>query len=215
MASPLSNLPVEVIEAIAGKLDRDSLFSLRLSCRAINRKTLHHFGHACFGLLKPDFSHNDLQILRSISKDERFRHCVRILVIKDKSNGLGRGFYWHRLEEGSVDTRLSSGVQLLQDILKGMTKCHSFFIFLLSGMEDDPAMEHLLPSDAIGIIFSLIAETGLLLKAFFLNYRNPDSGSAGVRRLQMSLCQRPTFRNAWKTIEELEIWHSLTSDTFE
>ena len=215
MASPLSNLPVEVIEAIARNLDRVSLFSLRLSCRAISRKTLHHFGHACFGLLKTDFSHNDLQRLRSISKDERFRHCVKILVIMDKNNGLGRGFYWHRLEEGSVDTRLSSGVQLLQDILKGMTKCNSFYIFLLSGMEDDTAMEYLLTSDAIGIIFSLVAETGLPVKAFFLNYTNPDSGNAGARRLQISLCQRPTFRNAWKTIEELEIWHSLTSNTFE
>ena len=215
MASPLANLPVEVIEAIAGYLDRDSLFSLRLSCRVITRKTLHHFGQVCFVVLKTDLFHNDLQRLRSISKDERFRHCVKALVIYPRSDGLGRGFEWHRLEEGCVDTRLSSGVQFLQDILKGMTKCNSFFNFFLGGMEDDPAMEYLLPSDTIGIIFFIIAETGLPLKSFFLNYSNPESGSAGARRLQISLCQQPTFRNAWKTIEELRIWHSLTSETFE
>ena len=31
----------------------------------------------------------------------------------------------------------------------------------------------------------------------------------------MSLCQRPTFRNAWKTVEELNLGHSLTPHTVE
>ena len=124
-------------------------------------------------------------------------------LLDPRSDGLGRGFYWHRLEEGYVDPRLSSGVQFLQDILKGMTKCNSFFNFFLGGMEDDLTMEYLLPNDTIGIIFFIIAETGLPLKSFFLNYSTSESGSAGTRRLQILLCQQPTFRKAWKTLKRL------------
>ena len=214
MASLLSNLPVEVIEAITDNLNPTSLFSLRLSCKEINQKTLHHFGQACFATLKTDLSHDDLQRLESISKSEQFSSFVETLVINTRNHGLGRGFHWHRLDEGCVDTRLSSGVQLLQDILKGMTKCKSFRIYSFGGMEDDPAMKYLLPSDVVGIILSMIAETDLPVKSFFVDFRNRGFSSVDAKRLQMSLCQRSTFRKAWKSVEELNLEHSLTSETF-
>ena len=214
MALLLSNLPVEVIEAITDNLDPTSLFSLRLSCKEINQKTLHHFGQACFATLKTDLSHDNLQRLESISKSEQYRPFVQTLVIDTRNQGLGQGFHWHRLEEGCVDTRLSSGVQLLQDILKGFTECQSFRIYGFGGIEDDPAMKYLLPSDVVYIILSTIAETNLPVKSFFVDFRDRGFSSLDVKRLQMSLCQRPTFRNAWKTVEELNLEHSLTSDTF-
>ena len=114
-----------------------------------------------------------------------------------------------------MDTRLSSGVQLLENILRGMTKCNSFRIQTSGGLEHDPIMECLLPSDVIGIILSVIAETDLPVKSFFVYYNNIGLSSVGARRLQMSVCQRPRFRNAWKTVEELDLEHSLTPDTFE
>lgn len=220
MASPLSNLPAEVIEAVAAKLSPTSLFALRLSCREINQKTLHHFGQACFATLETDLSHDDVQRLQCISKNEQFRHSVQTLVFRaDNDDRFGGGFYWHRLEEGCVDTRLSSAVQLFQDILKGMTKCTSFSIQTLGGMEHDPHMAYLLPSllpsDVICIILSIIAETDLPVKSFFVNYRSLGLGSESARRLQMSFCQRPKLRNAWKNVEELELEHMLTSHTFE
>ena len=216
MASLLPNLPVEVIESITNNLNPTSLFSLRLSCKEINQKTLHHFGQACFATLKTDLSHDDLQRLESISKSEQFRPFVQTLVIDTRFEGIRRGFHCHRLEGGCVDIRLSSGVQLLQDILKGMTKCKSFRIYsFFGGMEDDPAMKYLLPSDVVGIILFIIAEFNLPVKLFFVDFRNRGYSSLGAKRLQMSLCQRPTFRNAWKTVEELNLEHSLTSETFD
>ena len=219
MASSLPSLPVEVIEAITDKLNPRNLFSLRLSCKEINQKTLHRFGQACFTTLRTDLTHDNLQRLQSVSKSAQFSHFVRTLVIKAGNSFLGQGFYWDRLEagvhSGCVDPWLSSGVQLLQDILKGMTKCNSFHIHSLGGMEEYYGKDYLQPSDAVGIILFVIAETGLPVKSFFVDFINQGSGSVDAKRLQMSLCQRPAFRNAWKTVEELRLEHSLTPENFD
>ena len=104
---------------------------------------------------------------------------------------------------------------MLQDILRGMTKCKSFHIHSVGGIEEYYDTEYLLPSDAVGIILSVIAETGLPIKSFFLDFRNQGSGRVDAKRLPMSLYQRPKFRNAWKTIEELRLEHSLTPENFD
>ncbi len=217
MACALPNLPVEVIEAITDQLNPPNLLSLRLSCKEINQKIFHRFGQAYFTTFITGLTRDNLQKLQSISKNEQFRHFVQSLVINAGYYDLGRGFYWHRLEgrdrSGCVNTGLSSGVQMLQDILKGMTNCKSFHIHNLGGMEDNT--EYLLPSDAIGIILSVVAETGLPIKSFVVDFRNRGSGSVNAERLQMSLFQRPTFKNAWKTVEELRLEFSLASETFD
>ena len=225
MAS-LTDLPVEVIEAITDELNartdtvypRD-LLSLRLSCKEISQKTFHRFGQAYFTTLRMDLTHNNLQKLLSISKHGQLRHFVRTLLIKARDNYLGRGFYWHRLEDGNrsacVDPWLSPGIQLLRDILKGMTNCNSFHIHSHGGLEVYYDSEYLLPSDAVSIILSVIAETGMPIKSFFVDFRSLGSGSVDAKRVQMSLCQRPTFRNAWKSVEELRLELSLTPDTFD
>ena len=146
------NLPVEVIEAIADKPRYSYESVLAPSLVQRNQKTLHHFGQACFATLETDFSHNDLKNLQRISRNERFN--VRTLIFRAGNSGFGRGYYWHRLEEGCVETRLSAGVRMLEDILKGMTKCNSFCIQTL-GMERAPTTEYLQPSDVIGIMLSL------------------------------------------------------------
>ncbi|KAK0508665.1 hypothetical protein JMJ35_008941 [Cladonia borealis] len=218
MAS-LADLPVEVIEAITDKLNPRDLISLRLSCKEISQKTFHRFGQAYFTTLRTDLTHDNLQRLLSISKHGQLSHFVRKLVIKARDNHLGRGFHWHRLEDGNhsacVDAWLSLGVQLLRDILKGMTKCNSFHIYSYGGLEVYYDWEFLLPSDAVSIILSVIADTGLPIKSFFVDFRNWGAGSVDAKRVQMSLCQRPTFRNAWKSVEELRLELLLTPETFD
>ena len=218
MAS-LAHLPVEVIEAITDKLNPRDLVSLRLSCKEISQKTFHRFGQAYFTTLETDFTHDNLQRLLSISKHGQLRHFIRKLVIKAEDNHLGRGFHWHRLEDGNgsacVDTCLSPGAQLLRDILKGMTRCNSFHIHSGGGLEEFYDWDFLLPSDAVNIILSEVADTGLPIKSFFVDFRNWGSGSVDAKRVQMSLCQRPTFRNAWKSVEELGLELSLTPDTLD
>ena len=219
MASSFPNLPVEIIEAITDQLNPTDLFSLRLSCKKINQKTLHRFGQAHFTTLRTDFTPDNLQRLLSISKNEQLRHFVRTLVIKAVKISLGLGFSWHRLEVGNrsacVDTWLSPGVQLLRHILQGLTRCNSFHIQNLVPMEVYYDSEYLSSGDAISIILSVIAETGLPVKSFFVDFRHGGRADIDTKRLQMSLCQRPTFRNAWKNIEELRLEHSLTPEIFD
>ena len=214
MASSFPNLPVEIIEAITDQLNPTDLFSLRLSCKEISQKTLHRFGQAHFTMLITDLTPDNLQRLLSISKNGQLRHFVRTLVIKAVKTTLGQGFSWHRLEDGNrsacVDSWLSPGVQLLRNILQGLTKCNSFHIQNLGPMEVYYDTEYLFPSDAVGIILSVVAETGLPVKSFFVDFRSWGSCDIDAKRVQMSLCQRPTFRNAWRTVEELRLEHSLT-----
>lgn len=219
MATSLPKLPVEVVEAIASDLNPTDLFSLRLSCKELKRKTLHHFGHTYFTILQTDLSRKSLQKIQSISENEQLRHHVQTLLIKNWADDLGRGFYWHRVEgrdlSGCVDARLSPGVQMLRAILKGMTNCRSFHIYSRGGMEEYYDSEYLLPSDAIGIVLAIIADTGMSIKSFFVDFRNWGSGSVDAKRLQMPRYQQPAFRIAWEKLEELRLEHCLTSDTFD
>ena len=219
MASHLPNLPVEVIEAITDTLKPTDISSLRLSCKEVHQKTFHCFGQAYFTTLRTDLTHDNMKRLQSISKSEHFRHFVRTLVIKAGNEALGRGFSWYHLEgrdrPGYVDAWLSSRIQLLLKVLERMPNCNSFHIRSLGYMDSNYSMEYLVPSDAIVKILFDIAKSGRPIKSCFVDFVKQGSGNVDARRLQMSLCQQPTFRNAWRNVEELRLEHSLTPETFD
>lgn len=216
MSSTLPTLAIEVIETIASTLDQTSLGSVRLVCKDLNRKTLHYFGRTYFTRFKTDLSHNSLLKLESISRNEQLKNLVQSLSIKGNED-LGRGFHWHRAKESNlsshIDTRISLGVQMLRNALTEMVNCRSFRIQSLGGMEEYYGSEYLLPSDAIGIILSIVAEDGTPLKSFHIDFGS--RGSVDAKRLQMQLYQQPTFIAAWKNLEELHFEHYLTSETLD
>ena len=217
MSSTLSTLAIEVIEIIASTLDQTSLSSVRLVCKDLNRKTLHYFRRTYFTALKTDLSHNNLLKLESISQNEQLKHLVQSLLIIKGNEDLGRGFHWHRVKESSlsshIDTRLSLGVQILRNALTKMVNCRSFRIQSFGGMEEYYGSEYLLPSDAIGIVLSIVAEDGAPLKSFHVDFGG--RGSVDAKRLQMQSYQQPAFIAAWKNLEELHLEHYLTSETLD
>lgn len=217
MPSQLSLLAVEIIETIASSLDRTDLCAVRLTCKDLNRKTFHHFGRTCFTSVQTDLSHSSMQKLQSISQTEQLKHLVRKLTIDKRNDHLGLGFHWYRAKgcdlSRYVDTCLSPGVQMLRDVLSNLVNCRSFKIRSLGGTEDHYESEYLLPSDAIDIIHSIVAEIGLPVKSFHIAYGS--RGSVDAKRLQMQLCQQPGFIAAWQKIEELRLEHYLTSDNLD
>lgn len=217
MPSPLSILPVEVIEIIASSLDRKELFSARLISKDFNRKTLHYFGRTYFTVLQTNLSHDSLQKLQSISRVEQLKHHVQSLLIKNYNDDLGRGVHWHQVKEsnsfGHVDTRISPGVKMLLGILSNLTNCKSFGIHSPGGVKEHHGSEYLLASDAIGIILSIVAEIGLPVKSFCIDLWR--RGIVDVKRLQMQLFQQPAFITSWKNLKELRLQYTLTPDSFD
>ena len=215
MATELPTLAVEVVEVVAGALDPTDLFSLRLACKELNRKTLSYFGRTYLTIVRTDLSRKSLQKLQEISENEQFRNRVETLLVKKWEDDLGRGFWWHRNPAGQVEGRLP-GVQMLRDILHGkLVNCRSFHIHSLGGMEENYGSEGLMPSDAIGIILAIIAETSLPVKAFRVDFRSRGTGRVDAKRLQMALYSQPAFRSAWAHLQELCLDFSMMPDTFD
>ncbi|KAI9847717.1 MAG: hypothetical protein M1837_001965 [Sclerophora amabilis] len=223
MASQLSTLPVEIVEIIASALDdNDSTdsCSLRLVCRELERKTLHHFGRTRLTAVRTDLSWTSLQKLRELSEHEHFGPRVETLLVQraSESNERGLEFWWNRHPQGDVIAG-QPGAQLLRDLLlHKLTNCRSFqihkFGYSESELESHCRMSSLMPTDAVGTLVAIIAETGLPTKSFHLDYRKEGFGWLDARRLNMEPLQRPAFRTTWAHLQELSLHLSPASDTF-
>ncbi len=101
-----------------------------------------------------------------------------------------------------VDMQLSPGVRKLQIILEHLQNCRSFrinsFVRWASGLGDE---ECLCPSDAVGIIYGIIAETRLPVKSLHVDFRH--GGSLKGARLPKQLHHQPDFNGAWANLEDL------------
>ncbi|MCJ1228107.1 hypothetical protein MMC12_004768 [Toensbergia leucococca] len=211
MPSSLSLLPIEIIETIASELDRTNLCSVRLTCRNLHQKTLHFFGQTCWSTLQTDLSPTSLQKLQSISHLDQFKHHVQTLIVKKWTDELGRGFDWPRVKEsGHVNTLSAPGAKLLQHVLFNLVNCRSFQIHSCGGVEEEYEFEYILPSDAIDLLLTIVAETKIAVKSFRVDFES--QGSVDAKRLQMDSYQQPAFIAVWKDLEELSLEHHLTSD---
>ncbi|KAI9711151.1 MAG: hypothetical protein M1812_007255 [Candelaria pacifica] len=98
---------------------------------------------------------------------------------------------------------------MLQTILERLQNCKSFRVYSYGDLEEGGrAGEYLYPSDAVSIILSIVAEAGLPVKSFFVDFN--CQGSLDGKRLQMQLYKQPTFIAAWANLEELLLDHYLS-----
>ena len=213
MFSRFPTLAIEIIELIATFLEPAYLRSLRLVCRELNRKTLNSFGRANFATIQTDLSYKSLERMRSISESEHFAIHVQCLHLKDSPDGIiGQGFDWPRHSSGCLVKNLN-GADLLRDLLsQRLLKCRSFLIYSCDEYEPRHDTDRLVPSDAVGLILSVIAEAELSLQSFTIQSSHHGNGRLDTPRLQMPLSQTPKFVEAWSQIEELVLDFAITSD---
>ena len=222
MAFGLAMFAIEIIDLIADELDRTDILSLRYVCRELNRKTLHHFGHTCFRTVRTDLSRKSLQKLQELSEAESLRHHVHILFIKIASTVRERMYtdpeeqvLWPRHLSGYLEAP-APGTQQLRDILlEKLVNCRSFHIHGPDDVEQPYDSGHLLPSDAIGVILAVIAETSLPVKSFFVDYRRNQYSGGGridLKRLQLQPYQHPRFKSGWAYLQELYLDYYIDSD---
>ena len=213
MSPKLPTLAIEIVEIITVLIDAADLRSLRLVCRELNDKTLRDFGLTNFATVQTDLSRKSLQRLQDISESEHLAVRVQYLHIKRKHDGkLGRGFDWHRHTSGCLADG-PNGANLLQDILsQKLLKCRSFHIHSYDEYQPPHETDCLIPSDAVGIILSVVAKAGLALRAFTIQCSHDGNGRLDTPRLQIPLSQTPDFVAAWSHIEELVLNYAMTFD---
>jgi hypothetical protein len=213
MSSRFPTIAIEIIELIATFLEPADLRSLRLVCRELNRKTLNSFGRANFATIQTDLSYESLERIRSISESEHFAIHVQCLHLKDSPDGIiGQGFDWPRHSSGCLVENLN-GADLLRDLLsQRLLNCRSFLIYSYDDYEPRHDTDRLVPSDAVGLILSIIAEAELALQSFTIQSSTHDNGRLDTPRLQMPLSQTPKCVKAWSQIEELVLDFAITSD---
>ncbi|KAL8697537.1 MAG: hypothetical protein Q9201_007077 [Fulgogasparrea decipioides] len=216
MASKLPFLAIEVIELIPTFTEPTDLRSLRLVCRDFNKKTLHHFGLTNFATIQSDFSRKSLQRLQKISELEHLSVYVQCLHIKHLDQGkLGQEFSWSHHPSGSLADELN-GADLLRDIFsQRLLKCRSFHIYALDEYEPRQETDCIIPSDAVGLILSIVAKTDLALKPFTIHSNHDGNGRLDTPRLRITLILTPEFVKAWAHIRELALDYAITSDQFD
>ena len=212
MSSKLPTLAVEIVQLLAGTLEPTDLFSVRLVCRTLNRKTLHYFALTYFATVRTDLTPKSLQRLQNISESDHLAQYVKALHIKHVDGTLGRGFQWHRHPSGYLAAPVVDA-DLLRDILVNkLVRCRSFRIDGYDEVQQRDETDFLIPGDAVEIVLSIVAEANLAIRSFTIESEKGSTSRLDTKRLQMPLCRRPQFIAAWAHLEELVLDYTMTYD---
>ncbi|KAI9841924.1 MAG: hypothetical protein M1837_000310 [Sclerophora amabilis] len=222
MASAFAALAVEIIELIAEASDPADLISLRLVCKGLYRKTLHCFGQKFFTTVRTDLSCSSLQKLQNIAEEEPLRHHVQTLLIKRSPTQSGRWFHdpeqdlrWRRHPSGYLEIQDSEFRLLRRVLVEGLVNCRSFNVHGHDDVDGLYESNRLTPSDAVGIILAIVADTSLPVKSFSVDFSPNSTGRLDAKRLQLPLYQQPEFRSGWSHIQELLLEYSIDSNDLD
>lgn len=214
MSCQLQTLPVEIIQLIFDGLQTSDLCSLRLVCRTVNKASFKQFGTTGFATIKTDLTPNSLQRLQNISETRDLAHYVKTLHITyhPLDDCLGRGFLWRRDSLGHLESHLPC-IEMLQDILThGLHKCRSIYIESDDEYEVGDGIEALTPSDAAGIIMTIVRNAGIRLESFTLQASHGGTGRLETKRLVGSSGLGAESRAAWADCQEMRLNYSVSED---
>ena len=208
----LSDLPSEIIKHIASQLEHVDIFSLRLVCRTINEKSFYYFSHECFATISTVLSLSSLQMVKRISEDDRLSFNVKKLLIKGRPSDIGQGLQWNRHLDGYFVAPLPC-IDILRTILiENLVNCRSFHICRQHQEDMFYTTDKITPGDVSAVLLTMVAETGLTIKSFILDFKRHGTGRIDWKRLQTVQYQVPTFRAGWDHLEELDLSFTLTSE---
>lgn len=214
----LYTLPAELVQAIIALLKPADLCSLRLTCKVFYQLTLHEFGCSCLKVVKTDLSFSSLQSLAVIAEHHRLRHYIRHLIIVevDYTMMLGRGFHWNRHPSGHLFYPQPGGIEMLRDILARLANCESFQICRGYIIEELTYESYRLrPCDALTIILNVIANIGLPVTSFYVDFKSLNTGGNYVdeRRLMLPDLRKTGFIAAWSHLRELSLELSIQTES--
>lgn len=141
---------------------------------------------------------------------------MQCLHIKHTDDGkLGRGFDWRR-HQWNLLADQADGAILLRDVLvENLLKCRSFHIDSYDEYQPRQEADSLIPSDAVGLVLSIVAEADLALRSFTVESSHSGNGRLNTQGLQTPLSHTPQFIAAWSHIQDLVLEYAMTSDQYD
>ncbi|ORY54577.1 uncharacterized protein BCR38DRAFT_148244 [Pseudomassariella vexata] len=219
----LGTLPNELIAQIVNYLDhKPDLCALHSASRRLHAVSWPAFGACCFSTVRTDLSKDSMIKLEGIANHQQLRHFVRDLhilwVFRDQP--LGRGNFWPRDNAGRVQFDSPSVIALNDLLVNKLINCRSFHVENYVGAIHTTDIQHpewglsnLSPSDAVAVLFSIIARAQLPVEAFRINLKE----NLASYRLPPSGPQEESFRNAWAShLQQLHLsWLLRRDDAFQ
>lgn len=228
MASNFESLPLELVEHIARFCEPRDIFSLRLVCESLRRKTLEHFGRRFFTRISTDLTRSSLAKIHGLAGHEHLRHKVKCMVFTRPHNldTLDRGelICWSRLPWLAIETPCDRPElrQLRDDLSNDFHNCRSFFIVFRGehqGTLEEKSCHRRLMGDAIRVFLAIITDAQIMVESFHLVFGeaygfNSRYPMADIRGLPRFLHRDMPFRAAWSQLQTLELEHQICSATF-
>ena len=217
MHANLQSLSTEVVEIIAGNLQRPELCSLRLVCRDLYKRSLRTFVHL-LNTIKTDLSAQSLQKLVEMSNSAHLAPHIRTLHFRaDKKGYLGRGFEWSRNTSGGLMDPPAGAFSMLQDILRTkLINCRSFQVdnYDEIGMQKESAW--LTPGDVVSIVCFMVVNANLQIKSLTVGGQDESPGRLSTERLlPLRLHREKENREGmspWRSLDSLILRFNLTRE---
>lgn len=206
----ITSLAQEIFDYIAIYMDTNDLCALRLTCRCLNDSTFRLWAKS-FNTIQTDLGSQSLQRLFDISQYQSLRDHVHGLYIpaSKKFGDFGGGLKWSRNKcDILLIDDLNEKFRKFQTCLyNDLVNCRSFHI---QGPTDVGRLGELTTTEAVLLLLNIIAETGLKIQAFTVDF------SAWVSRFRLkdysSIRCQPLFNQGWSHLRELHLNQEIRSD---
>lgn len=130
---------------------------------------------------------------------------------------IGHGFCWNRQPRGQLASTLI-GADLLKGILVyKLVNCRSFHVDCPDEAEQLLNTHCLLPNDVLGIILSIVVQSGIAVRSLKMQSTSTGDFSAGIletRRLSRLICPQNNFRTGWAHLSKLELRCQIIPDQY-
>ena len=214
MSTNLQTLPTEIVQIIAKHLSHPELYSLRLVCKDLYKKSTWNFAQL-FHVIKTDLSAQSLQKIVGISESVDLAPHVHTLHFRaDEYGYLGFGIRWGRNSFGVLMYLQAGPFGVLQNMLRDkLINCRSFHIDSCSvecAYENKHSVQKsspwLTPGDVVFIVCFMVARANLLVKSLVVEREILSFGQLRTTCL-LSVPLNPGKENE----QEMSSWRSLDS----
>ena len=228
MSPGLDTLPPELLELIWDRLGAADTSSLRLVSKRIKELSDRHFSVVNFKTLRTNLGQKSLQRLVNIANNTCHANSVKCLYLENSANDLlGRDTDWDRLPSGPVTNRSAAAETLQYLLVHKLVNCRSFVIkhaddYMMTDEVGDPIDDEynydgLSTGDTINLLFTVIAETGLMVKSLAISnwgYKgsNRVGGSIRTAKLSLDLFRQSRFKIPWTDLHELILEYEISHD---
>ncbi|KAL8886185.1 MAG: hypothetical protein Q9215_006068 [Flavoplaca cf. flavocitrina] len=231
MSSGLDTLPPELLQLIWDRLGAADTSSLRLVSKRIKEFSNRHFSVVNFKTVRTNLDQSSLQRLVDVANN--IHHAINVTCLYFENavdTVLGRNTHWDRRPSGPVTNRSAAAETLQYLLVHKLVNCRSFVIkhaddHMMTDevgdtIEDEYNYDGLSTGDTTNLLFTVIAETGLMVKSLTISnwgYKgsNRVGGPIPTAKLSLDLFRQSRFKIPWTDLYELILEYEISHDQYD